>query len=80
MATITIKNIPDDLYEKLKTAAEANRRSINSEVITYIEQMVYRRQRTPVEVLAQADQLREMTAHYKITDEELEDAINEGRL
>lgn len=33
MATITIKNIPDDLYAKLKKVAAANHRSINGEVI-----------------------------------------------
>lgn len=30
---ITIKGIPDDIYERLKSKAEFNHRSINSEVI-----------------------------------------------
>jgi hypothetical protein len=29
MPTVTVKNIPSDLYEKLKQSAEVNRRSIN---------------------------------------------------
>ncbi len=33
MATITVKNIPGDLYEHLKERAQAHRRSLNSEVI-----------------------------------------------
>ena len=33
VATFTIKNIPQNLYEKLKQSAEINRRSINSEII-----------------------------------------------
>ncbi len=37
MATITIKNIPDDLYAKLKKAAAAHRRSLNSEAIVCLE-------------------------------------------
>ena len=37
MATLTIKNIPDDLYEELKQRAATNRRSINNEVIMLIE-------------------------------------------
>ena len=45
MATITVKNIPDDLYERLKQAARAHRRSINSEVIVCIERAVGLRQR-----------------------------------
>ena len=40
MATMTIKNIPDELYEELKQRAAANRRSINNEVIVLIERAV----------------------------------------
>jgi hypothetical protein len=32
-STITLKNIPDEVYERLKASAEANRRSLNSEAI-----------------------------------------------
>ena len=31
--TITLKGIPDDVYLRLKQSADANRRSLNSEVI-----------------------------------------------
>ncbi len=37
MATITVKKFPDELYDRLKQSAGANRRSINSEVIVCIE-------------------------------------------
>jgi len=40
MPTITVKNIPDELYERLKEVASANRRSINSEIIISIEHHV----------------------------------------
>ncbi len=33
MPTVTIKNVPDRLYEKLKKRAKENRRSIDSEAI-----------------------------------------------
>ena len=33
MPVLTIRNVPDDLYAKLKTSAAERRRSINSEVI-----------------------------------------------
>lgn len=36
-ATITLKNIPDAIYEQLKQAAEAHHRSLNSEVIACLE-------------------------------------------
>lgn len=32
MANLTVKDLPDSLYEKLKSQAHANRRSIVSEV------------------------------------------------
>ena len=37
MTTITLKNIPDDLYERLKSQAQAHRRSVNSELIHCLE-------------------------------------------
>ena len=40
MATITVKNIPDDLYERLKVVAGTHHRSINSEVIYCLETML----------------------------------------
>ena len=79
MANITIKNIPDDLYEELKARAAANRRSINNEVIMLIERAFRSYKPSPEEALEQARQLRELTAHYVITAEEVEQWINEGR-
>ena len=37
MPTITVKNIPDDIYERLKEVAGANHRSINREMIVCLE-------------------------------------------
>ena len=79
MATITIKNIPDDLYEQLRRRAVANRRSINSEVIVCIERAVRARRIDPEAVLARARQLREATAGYAIDDEEFTAAKQTGR-
>jgi antitoxin FitA len=36
MTTITVKHIPDALYERLKLTAKTNHRSINSEIIACI--------------------------------------------
>lgn len=38
MPTITLKNIPDDLYKKVKKRAKMNRRSINGEILYVLEQ------------------------------------------
>ena len=37
MPTITLKNIPEKLYERLKESAADHRRSLNSEIIVRLE-------------------------------------------
>lgn len=78
MATVTIKNIPDELYEQLKIMAKANRRSINNEVIVIIEQAIEHQTPNPNEVLNRVKQLREKLDIY-VTEEEITAAKNEGR-
>jgi len=79
MVTITVNNIPDDLYADLKRAAANNRRSINSEIIVSIEQAVRSTRTDPDELLEKIRVLREATARYTLTDEILDQTINEGR-
>jgi hypothetical protein len=80
MPTITVKNVPTDLYERLKQSAEANRRSINSEVIVCIERAVRSRTIDPEAILTRARKLREKTDGYLITDAEFTAAKVAGRL
>ncbi len=79
MATVTVKNIPDDLYKRLKAVAQTNRRSINSEIIVCIENAVAHRRIDPNEVLENARRLRQLTAQHLITDNEFNQAKAEGR-
>lgn len=79
MPTLTIKNIPEELYIKLKRSAEINRRSINSEVILCIERAIHSRKIQPEVYLARARQLREKTRHHPITDDEFISAKGIGR-
>lgn len=79
MSSLTIKNIPDELYERLKQSAAANRRSINNEVIYYLERMLSRQPRDVEEIIARARTIREGVPAYTVTPEELEEIINEGR-
>lgn len=37
MATLTLKNIPDELHALLKESAARNRRSLNSEILVRLE-------------------------------------------
>jgi len=80
MATVTIKNIPDELYERLKSVAGINRRSINSEIIMCIENTVISHRINLEEELENARRLRRLTAGHPIGDEEFNQAKSEGRL
>jgi len=48
---LTLKGIPDEVYERLKTSASINHRSLNSEVIARLEAQVLPR-RSAAEQLA----------------------------
>ena len=80
MATLTIKNIPEDLYIKLKQHAKIHRRSLNSEVILCIERTIRNRKIHPDAYLARARQLRAKTRRFTITDDEFNAAKQVGRL
>ncbi|MBM3190819.1 MAG: Arc family DNA-binding protein [Chloroflexi bacterium] len=79
MPTITVKNVPPELYEELKRMAQANRRSINSEVIVCIERAVRNRPLDTAAVLARARALRRLTADHPLTDEAITSAKQFGR-
>jgi len=79
MVTITIKNISEQIYERIKTQAKVNHRSINGEILSILEQAV---SLPPIDVqatLERARKVRELTANYTITADEIEKMINEGR-
>jgi tRNA/tmRNA/rRNA uracil-C5-methylase (TrmA/RlmC/RlmD family) len=79
MHTFTVKNIPSDLYEKLKQLAKANRRSINNEIIVCIERSVSSQLVAPEAILTRARRLREKTLDFPISDEEFTQAKVAGR-
>lgn len=79
MTTITVKNIPNELYEQLKKLAEVNHRSINSEIIVCIERAIDLQPLDASQFLREARQLRELTADYIVSDTELTSAKTAGR-
>lgn len=79
MATVTVKNIPDRLYERLKSVAETNRRSINSEIIVCIENAVASHRIDVGEMLENARRLRKLTAGHPIDDDDFSRGKAEGR-
>jgi plasmid stability protein len=56
--TLTLKNIPDEIYTRLKALAAANRRSLNSEAITCLESVLLQNKISPAERLERARELR----------------------
>ena len=55
---LTLKNIPDAVYEKLKISAEAHRRSTNSEAIMCLEAALFPTRMAPTDRLARTRELR----------------------
>lgn len=51
MATLHIRNVPDELYERLRQRAEMQHRSLSAELITLLETVLDHPQRTPAEIL-----------------------------
>ncbi len=79
MVTVTIKNIPEQIYERIKAQARSNHRSINGEILSILEQAI---SLPPIDVkatLQRARKVRELTASYIVTADEVEKMINEGR-
>jgi plasmid stability protein len=81
MRTLTIKNVPDELYEQLKSAAAENRRSLNSETLHRLERTL----RTgspridPDRFLADVRAFRESLGPIWVDDETLDRAKRWGR-
>ena len=78
--TLTLKNIPDDVYEQLRAAAEAHHRSLNSEVIVCLETMLLPSRKTPEERLARARYLRAQLAGERFTAVEIAEFKDHGRV
>jgi antitoxin FitA len=79
MATLTIKNIPNRLYGRLKQNAKRHRRSVNSEVIVYLERVLTQPAVDPEEFLERVRALRERTPHFFVRAAELNKAKKWGR-
>ncbi|MCZ0941613.1 MAG: plasmid stability protein [Gammaproteobacteria bacterium] len=59
MPSITIKDIPSTLHERLKDAAARHRRSLQNEVVACLERYVDQLPRPKAELLAEAAALRD---------------------
>lgn len=77
--TLTLKNIPDVVYERLKTSAEAHRRSMNSEAIVCLEAVLLPTRVAPTERLARARALRDSLPKGKFLARDIDSLKREGR-
>jgi plasmid stability protein len=79
VATLTLKNVPDKLYSRLKKSAKQHRRSINSEAIVRLEEALASVPRDPQAILAEIRAFRESLGDVHLTDAIIESAKREGR-
>jgi antitoxin FitA len=75
---ITIKGIPDDVYEKLKRQAEKHHRSVNSEVIMTLKKTVQSQEIDPDRIIERARKLKRM-AKQSLTMDQIQKAIDQDR-
>jgi antitoxin FitA len=77
--TITLKGIPDDVYDRLKLSADANRRSLNSEVIACLETLMLPKKTTAIQHLAAVRALRATLPKAAFKHAEIDRLKREGR-
>jgi plasmid stability protein len=77
--TLTLKNIPDEVYLRLKASAESHRRSLNSEAIVCLESVLLPGRASAEEVIARARAIRESLPKGKLTAKAIDDFKRVGR-
>ena len=77
--TLTLKNIPDAVYDRLKLSAELHRRSMNSEAIVCLETALLPAKLTTSERLARARELRSALPKGQFKARDIDAMKREGR-
>jgi plasmid stability protein len=77
--TLTLKNIPDEVYERLKRSAKLHRRSLNSEVIVCLETVLAPTSITPTERLARARAIRAALPKKRYSIRQIDVLKKQGR-
>lgn len=82
MATLTIRNFPDDVHERLKAQAKRNRRSLNQEVIAELVEKQNRegaeRERFVSQMIAESEVVYAAVKKPMTTDE-IRRSMEDGR-
>ena len=77
--TLTLKNIPDDVYIRLRASAESHRRSLNSEAIVCLESVLLPGKVMPAERLTRARALRASLPTARFCARDVDAMKREGR-
>lgn len=77
--TLTLKNIPDDVYTRLKAAAKTHRRSLNSEAIVCLESVLMPGRTSVGERLARARSLRALLPNGAFAAQDIDADKRAGR-
>jgi plasmid stability protein len=78
--TLTLKSIPDEVYERLKASAAVHRRSLNSEAIVCLESVLLPGRMAPAERLVRAQALRASLPQGNFHASDIDALKSEGRL
>jgi antitoxin FitA len=79
VASITIKNVPTALLERIRQRAAANRRSMNREIIHQLEAAYPADAEDTDQILAEIAELHRLWKGPPLTADEIRAAIDEGR-
>lgn len=79
MPAITLKNIPNELYDQIKKSASLNYRSINGEILYRLHHSLGHKPIDPDLLIQRISKLQERLTIPKLTNETLELAKTEGR-
>lgn len=77
--TLTLKNIPDEVYARLRAQASLNRRSLNNEAILCLETILNLRPADPRERLARLRNMRAALGDARFGMDDIDTFKRQGR-
>lgn len=79
MASVTIKDLPESLYEQLKLVANARWCSIQSVIISCLEKALLPEPLHAIEIKESARLIRNQLATHQFDTHDIDDAKKQGR-
>ena len=79
MPAITVKNLPDALYDRLKANSKAHHRSINGELIATLDRVLTAQRVDPERQLTEVRALRSRLGLPTLDPADIRSAIESGR-